>query len=321
MRTEATPRSELEKKLIAKGLSPSSVKIYIRNVEKLNGDDDFKNFNFLKDTSKIMTKLEKYKPNTKRTYLISIVSCLGVCCDGNGAGNKQLQKLHKTYQDLMMNVDGEIKETPADEKSETQKENWIGWEEVMARLGELKEKVETKKKVLNETQYNRLLDYVVLSLYTYQAPRRNADYLNMHIVKSISDANDNNTNYFVLDNLEFIFNAFKTVKKEGQVIIKVSKELEEVLKLYIKYHPLIKGKVKKGDKIPFLVFFNGDKLHLVNAITRILNKIFGRHIGSSMLRASYSTNKFGDLKEDQIETAKEMSHSVATQQSIYNKVN
>ena len=314
-------RSELEKKLIAKGLSPSSVKIYVRNVEKLNGDDDLKNFNFLKDTSKIMTKLEKYKPNTKRTYLISIVSCLGVCCDGNGAGNKQLQKLHKTYQDLMMNVDGEIKETPADEKSETQKENWIGWEEVMARLGELKEKVETKKKVLNETQYNRLLDYVVLSLYTYQAPRRNADYLNMHIVKSISDANDNNTNYFVLDNLEFIFNAFKTVKKEGQVIIKVSKELEEVLKLYIKYHPLIKGKVKKGDKIPFLVFFNGDKLHLVNAITRILNKIFGRHIGSSMLRASYITNKFGDLKEDQIKTAKEMSHSVATQQSIYNKVN
>jgi hypothetical protein len=310
-------RSELETKLIAKGLSPSSVKIYVRNVEKLNGDDALKNFNFLKDTNKIMDKLEKYKANTKRTYLISIVSCLGVCCEGS----KPLQKLHKQYQDLMMEVDGEIKENPSDEKSETQKENWINWDDVMSRLEELKSKVDFgKKKALNETEYNRLLDYVVLSLYTYQAPRRNADYLNMYIVKSIGDASDGGSNYYVVDSSEFVFNAFKTVKKEGQVVLKVSNELVDVLKLYMKYQPLIKGKIKKGDKIPFLVFYNGDKLHLVNAITRILNKIFGKKVGSSMLRASYLTGKYGDIKEEQREDAKMMSHSVSTQQNIYTKV-
>ena len=307
---------DIESKLTAKGLSPSSIKIYVRNLQKLHGDDEVRNLNFLKDVDKIINKLEKYKPNTKRTYLISIVSCLGVCSDNN----KILSKLHKTYQDLMMGVDSEIKKSPADGKSDTQKENWVDWNEVLSTLEGLKEKVDFgKKKVLNAVEFNRLLDYLVLCLYVYQAPRRNADYLDMVLVKSISDASSNDTNYYVVDSNEFIFNKFKTAKKEGQVIIKVSDDLQNVLKLYMKYHPLIKGKIKKGDKIPFLVFSDGKPLHLVNAITRILNKIFGKKVGSSMLRASYLTGKYGDVKEEQKKDSREMSHSVSTQQNIYTK--
>lgn len=310
-------KTDLETKLNDKGLSPNSVKIYVRNIEKLN-DGELKNFNFLKDVDKILGKLEKYKPNTKRTFLISIVSCLGVMC----GGNKPLTKLHKIYQDKMMGVDSEIKSTPSDVKSDTQKENWVDWEIVKNTLEELKAKVDIKKKVINETEYNRLLDFVVLSLYVYQPPRRNSDYLNMVIVKTVGDANETDKNYFVIDSSEFIFNIFKTARKEGQVIIKVSEEMMNVIKTYLKYHPLVKGKtVKKGEKVPFLVFYNGDKLHLINAITRILNKIFGKRVGSSMLRASYLTGKYGDIKTEQKEDAREMSHSVSTQQSIYTKTN
>jgi len=311
-------RTELEKKLNEKGLSPSSVKIYVRNLEKLYGDNEMKNLNFLKDVDKIIEKLEKYRPNTKRTYLISIVSCLGVMC----SGNKVLTKLHKIYQDKMNDIDGEIKSKPADVKSETQKENWIDWVDVENTLVSLKDKIDVKKKVINETEYNRLLDFVVLSLYVYQAPRRNSDYLSMSVVKSISDANETDKNYFVSDTNEFVFNSFKTSKKEGQIVIKVSNEMSNVIKTYFKYHPLIRGKaLKKGVKIPFLVFSDGKPLHLVNAITRILNKIFGKRVGSSMLRASYLTGKYGDIKEEQAKDAKEMSHSVRTAQSIYTKVN
>ena len=310
-------RTELITKLNEKGLSPSSVKIYVRNLEKLNGDNEMKNLNFLKDVDKIIEKLEKYRPNTKRTYLISIVSCLGVMC----SGNKPLTKLHKIYQDKMMEIDGDIKSKPADEKSDNQKENWVNWGDVENTLVSLKDKIDVKKKTLNEVEYNRLLDFVILSLYVYQAPRRNSDYLNMYIVKSLGDANENDKNYFVYDTNEFVFNAFKTAKKEGQVVIKVSNEMSNVIKMYLKYHPLVKGKaLKKGVSIPFLVFFSGEKLHLVNAITRILNKIFGKRVGSSMLRASYLTGKYGEVKQDQAKDAKEMSHSVRTAQSIYTKV-
>ena len=134
---------DIESKLTSKGLSPSSIKIYVRNLEKLHGDDEVRNLNFLKDVDKILTKLEKFKPNTRRTYLISIVSCLGVCSD-----NKVLSKLHKTYQEKMMGVDGEIKKSPADGKSDTQKKNWVDWEEVLSTLEELKSKVDFRFKKL-----------------------------------------------------------------------------------------------------------------------------------------------------------------------------
>ena len=59
-----------------KNLSDSSIQAYLRNLRKLNGDEVFKNFNFLKDVDIIVRRLEGYKENTKRNYLISIVSVL-----------------------------------------------------------------------------------------------------------------------------------------------------------------------------------------------------------------------------------------------------
>jgi hypothetical protein len=48
-----------------KKLAPTSMKMYLRNLEKLNDDLPLKNLNFLKDIPKIEQRLEKYKPNTK----------------------------------------------------------------------------------------------------------------------------------------------------------------------------------------------------------------------------------------------------------------
>ena len=69
-----------------------------------------------------------------------------------------------------------------------------------------------------------------------------------------------------------------------------------LLKTYIKYHPL-KEQLTAGN-IPFLVYYN-QKPVKDNGITRILNKIFGKKIGSSMLRHIYLSSKYGNLLEDQ----------------------
>jgi len=39
------------------------------------------------------------------------------------------------------------------------------------------------KRIITEPQYNKLLDLVILSLYTLQPPRRNIDYMKMNVVK------------------------------------------------------------------------------------------------------------------------------------------
>jgi hypothetical protein len=63
-----------------------------------------------------------------------------------------------------------------------------------------------------------------------------------------------------------------------------------------------------------------------NSLTRRLYKIFGRKIGSSMLRKLYLTDKYGDkmkqveeILEEMKEDASAMGNSVATIQTNYIK--
>ena len=301
-------RKELEHKLLNdKKLAPSSIKLYIRNLEKLNDGAPLKNLTFLKDVAKITDKLAKYKENTKRGYLISITSVLSL-----DKGTKPKQKLYDDYFTLMMDKNKELKAVEAtNEKSETQTENWLTWDEVKTHWDELKTKVDALTgKELSESQYNTLLQFVVLSLYVCLPPRRN-EYQNMMIIKTTTDASPIDVNYLDLDKQRMIFNKYKTSKKEGQSIIELPAELRPILQTYIKYHPLIKGKItKKFQPVPFLVYADGKPLDQVNSITRILNKVFGKKVGSSMLRHIYLSSKYGDVSEEQKKDAEAMGHSV-----------
>ena len=308
--------TNLKKKwLDEKKLSQSSLDAYARNLLKLNDDKPIINLKFLDDVSKITEKLSKYKENTKRNYLIAITSVLSL----DKSTSKKKQNLYDAYFKLMMEKNKELKAIEgSNEKTEVQKENWLSWSDVEKVRDDLKSKVDSFKssKELSLNQYNLLLECVIISLYTYLPPRRN-DYMNMLITKLPSGLE---TNYYDIDKNQFIFNKFKTAKKEGQVIVNIPNELLEILQIYLKFHPDIKGKIKKKfNEVPFLVFFDGKPLVQVNSITRILNKIFGKKIGSSMLRHLFLSHKYGAVNEEQKEDAKEMSHSLA-QQKDYIKV-
>jgi integrase len=311
-------KKELERKFTEKKLSPLSIRMYLRNLEKLNGDAPLKNLNFLKDPSAIVEKLTKYKENTKRGYLISITSALSL-----DTSTKQKKKLHEDYFKLMMDKNKEIKDgeaTNSNQKSEQQEKNWLTWSEVEKKAGELKEKVDAfSSKELNEHNYNILLAYQVLALYTLCPPRRN-EYQHLRLVKSGAQSLPTDTNYVDYDGKVFVYNKFKTSKKEGQVVLPIPDELYKVIQKYLKYHPLLKGKkVIKTTNVPFLVYYDGSALDKVNSITRILNKIFGKSVGSSMLRHIYLSEKYGDVRKDMKDDAKAMSHSVSTQQNTYVK--
>jgi integrase len=311
-------KSNLVEKFKDKGLTDNSIKMYVRNLEKLNDNMPLKNFNFLKNTEDILSKLEKYKDNTKRGYIISITSALST--DKN---SKPKKKMYEEYFKIMINMNKELKQKESlNEKTETQSKNWVNWEEVDEKFNELGNKVESfvGSKEINSNNYNTLLSYVILGLYYYLPPRRNLDYQKMNIVKSYNNELPNDLNYLDYDNQEFIFNVFKTAKKEGQQRIKIPDQLMELIKTYLKYHPVIKGKkITKTINTPFLVYYSGNNLDKVNSITRILNKVFGKSVGSSMLRHSFLSNKYADVLKNQKEDAKLMGHSVS-QQKDYVKI-
>jgi hypothetical protein len=301
-------KEDLIQKLNDKNLSEGSIKLYIRNLEKLN-DGNLQSFKFLNNVEKIIEKISKYKPNTQRGILISIVSVLGCCPE-----DKKLMKTRKKYYDLMNNKNTEIKENATDEPTDEQKDNWISWEDVKKKFEELKSEVDKFKdnKRINEKEYDILLCYMLLALYIYNQPRRNKDYQFMNVVKKYNDSLDDDINYLSMEDNRFIFNNYKTSKKYGKQILDINNDLQGCINIYLKFHPKILGKITKKTNVPFLVI-DGHPLVQTNSVTKILNKIFGKKISSSALRHIFLSDKYKDVAKEMKEDAEAMAHSVGQQ--------
>lgn len=298
--------------LKSKNITDSSLKLYFNNLKRLNGGEFPKSFTFLKDVEAICKKIEHYKPNTRRTYLISIVTLL-----------KQDPKQKKLYDKYYPLLDEYNKELNKDNtKSATQKDNWITQDAVKEVYDKLTAEVEPllAKKKLSQSEYDTALSWVVLSLYTLQPPRRNVDYQHAVLVNKYSDQMDNKFNYYDIPSATFYFNNYKTKGTYKTQVQKASPELAEVIAKYIKIHPLKSELKKKSGAIPFLVNKEGMPFESNNAITRILNKIFGKRIGVSLLRNIYLTDKYADKVEELDKDATAMGTSANTIQNHYIKL-
>ena len=286
-----------------KPISDSSKKLYTRNLMKLNNDMPITNFNFLKEPKHILNMIKDYKPTTQRSYIIAICTVLK---------NSKQQNLYDMYFEILSNFNNQLKVRT--DKSDSQKENWLSNDSIDKISNALQEKV--VKKVRNKQDYMNMLNYMVLSLYTMHAPRRNIDY---SLMKLSSDMNDDKFNYLDMDKKQFIFNNYKTQGKYNYVILPIEDELMKVISLYISNHPE-KSKLKnKTYNIHFLKTFYNEDIIKSQDMTRILNKIFGKSVGSSMLRNMYLSNKYGDMVEDLKNDTKSMGTSVDVALSTYIK--
>lgn len=303
--------SKLYDFLKSKNITESSLKLYLNNLRRLNGGEFPKNFTFLKNVDGIIEKLNQYKPNTRRSYLISIVTTL-----------KHEPKMKKLYATYYTHLDKYNKEgAKNNEKSETQKANWINQDEVKETYGKMTEEVKPliEQKKLSPSEYEKLIRWVVLSLYVLQKPRRNADYQQCLIVNKYDDSFDKAYNYLNLSNGKWEFNNYKTKGTYKTQEIDASPEMMEVIKSYLKFHPHSKTLKKKSGVIPFLVDYEGNPFESVNAITRMLNKVFGKKIGASMLRSIYLTDKYSNQMKEMKDDSEAMGTSTNTIQSQYIK--
>lgn len=309
---------DIIKRFQEKNLSDKSISLYVRNLEKLNDDEPLKNLNFLKDPETIIKKLSEYKKNTYRGYIIAICSTL------NMYKTPQYKKLYDKYYKLLMEINSSLKkEESTNKKTPVQDENWIEWKEVQNKHEELSKMVKEfeNNKVINSHKYDTLLKYVILSLYFYVPPKRNQDWTLMNIVYKDDDKLSTDKNYYDYTNNKFIFNKYKTSRTKGCLIEDVPNELKKVFDIYLKFHPVLNG--KKPDKktnTPLLVYQDGKDLSSINSITRILNRIFDKNIGSSMLRHIYLSSKYGSTLKNMKEDANIMAHSVQTAMNSYIKV-
>ena len=303
-------RDLMEKKKVTE----STATAYVKTLYMLNDKVAFKTLAFLKNTDEILKKIATYADNTQKAIFTTVASVLSLYKD-----KPTYKKVYSFYYDKMMGKAKDMREShKPSEKTEKQQESWLSWEEVQKKKNEIKEDVVkfANNKILNPEQFSKLLSYVILCIYTDIPPRRNQDFLDMVVVKKWSESMPSDINYLDITGRQFVFNKFKTSKTYGQQKVSIPDDLMMAVATYLRHHPI--GKSKKANNFPFLVGADGSPMTAVNAITRILNKVFGKKIGSSMLRHIYITDKYGDTKTQQEADATAMGHSVAEQQGTYN---
>lgn len=277
-------------------LSQKTIEMYMIKLRILNDNEPFNNLIFLKAKPTIKAKLEAItNDNTRKSYVASIVAIL------NRQKSKTYEALNNYYRALFAKERSIFAEKPTSQKSETQEKNWMTYDSVKEVFNKLKDKADDAAKKPRMTSVDRktMENYMILALYVLQPPRRNADYYLMQIGKG----DDEKKNYADIDNGKYYFNNFKTAKS-GKEVIDMPEEIIPVLKSYVKQMNLSDG--------DYLLFPDDDTRTNSNRMTKALNSILGKKVGSSMLRHIYLSNKYGKVLQEQEEDANFMAHSVGT---------
>jgi hypothetical protein len=285
-----------------KEITASTLNLYQTKLKILNDYKPIKNLNFLNDIDNIKSKIEKYKPNTRRTYIISIVSILKCLTAPDKKPTKKLKKLFDDYSTIMNDYNSKLK----DQTTITDSTKILKTDEINDIYEEIKQKA--MEKTSNKQDYQ---DYLILSLYHLIAPRRNKDYIYMKFVNSYNNDLSKDFNYY--DGSKFYFNVYKTRGKYQEQIIDVPKELKIILNNYIKKYKIENNNFILTDKN------NNDLTKNTNSMTGILNRIFKSKVGSSMLRRSFLTNKYGKSRDELIEDVEAMGTSANVANNNYIK--
>ena len=297
---------QLAKSMIEKRkISDSTATQYLQTLFKLNKSKPFTNLAWTRKYEDVQAVINTYAPSTQGNQYMVLASALSMVSD-----KPTYRAPYNHWKGKMMEAREEAKKTPTTEKSEKQEENWMTWEDVEEKKKSIGEDLSSfiSSKHITPAQYDTLLQYTVLSLYTDIQPRRNQDYLDMWVVQRLPKTQDPDRNYYDLKTQTFVFNKYKTAKKYGQQTESVPEPLQKTLALLFAHHPSSKQKEFK-----LLVKFDGTPMTTVNVITRLLNRALGKKVGASMLRHIFLTSKYGNITEQMAKDAEAMGHSVAMQ--------
>lgn len=270
-------------------IKEASCNTYLSALKKIkkgmgfHNDLELKNTEFLQDFDKVMKVIHnENKITSKKNKLTAILVALGSDNPKNTDlidkyGN-ELKNLNETYMNFLK----------TQKKTETQKKNWITYNQLIKIINKIMKQVEDKdilkKDELSSRDFDLLQQYVILRTYI-EFPLRN-DFANMPVItlrefKKLSKDKRNDKNYLVMNGKnkkEFHINQFKNSKYIGSKILKVSNALSKLINLWLKHN-------KSGY---YLVKLDQISPMTPNIITKYLNKIFIKHTGkkisTSMIR-------------------------------------
>jgi hypothetical protein len=265
----------------------SSINTFLKHVGISDSNKDY----FNKHYSEVMKVLKNY-PSNKRKNLLSAF----IAVTSN-------EKALKEYRTQMLS---DITEYNADQKKQTmtgkQKENWISQEEVMDIYEKIAKEVQPlwNKNDLKPVDIKKLMGFVALSCYVLIPPRRLIDYT-LFKLRNVDNETDN-----YITGRKFVFNKYKTAKTYGRQEVTIPYKLHSIIQRW-----------KNKHLNDYLLFNKNGTPMQPSKLTVLLNNIFDKKISASMLRHIFLSDKLKDVPalSDLEETAEEMGHSLASQQT------
>ena len=288
--------------------APITAGQYIKRLRVLNDNMPLTSMKFLLDFDTICNKIDSMEKafSTKTSYYIAVSATLTLY--------PKYSKIYKKYSEkVKFGTTSAREENSKNEKNEKQKESMIPLTEVMEVREKLKKEFDDVEK-LAAREWNRYIAYILLCLYTMIPPRRNRDYSEMVWCMDEPEELEADKNYYVVNKSCFIFNTYKTSEVYGKQVIDVPEELNSIL---VRYIDLYRDVCKLEECNPLLIHIDGNRIHPVNGITKLLNKVFKKKIGSSALRHIYISDTYKGVIEKQKADAEMMAHSLSTQKDYY----
>ena len=310
----------------------STLKIYETNLNTLSKDvlnKPFRSRQFLlKQKDAVIAKLQEYNQSKRRSMIASIL--VAISPKGkNQPQNKNFSKIYKIYNAMLRDENQVYQDAIADnQKSDKDLANWVNWNEFLEKRDELGDELKClgytnyAKTVKNKCDKQKIIQHLLLSLYTYLPPRR-LEYSNMILYpmgayQQLGTEKDDKIYYVINKGKAFIHygkNATKS-RTENNIIVNVPRALYDVVKRYIKLFEIKTGELLLENALGRKYTANG----WGKEIKKMMKSLFNKEGGVGILRKSFLSNQFGGEIGKQKDLAEKMNHTTAVQQSVYVKV-
>ena len=307
-------------------LRPNTINQYITHLNKLKNIFEADNWNFLSEPDDIMEKLKDKAFTSQRNSLNAVIVLLLALNE-----DEKYDELISKYQKIRDKLNERYATDQENNKiSEKQKANFACMDEVNDMLNKMKKEIKEgglkKKENITSKEKELLMVYTIFSMLS-KYPTRN----DMALMELITKTQYNNLkledkkkrNYMINQKgkLTMVLNEYKTSAKYGEKKIDLDKDIEKILRMYIRILN------KKNGDVLFLSSQNNplSRNQISQLLLKTSKKYMNKAVSTTLMRKTVASDKFGvnsqlhKLKKEQEALINVMCHSEAVHNAVYIK--
>tara|TARA_R110002050_G_scaffold300762_1_gene472321 strand:+ start:11659 stop:12624 length:966 start_codon:yes stop_codon:yes gene_type:complete len=295
----------------------NTIKQYESNLRKLqNMAGDTKGYDFLKKPDAVMKLIEDKHFTTIRNYINAVVILL-MALNSDDKYDKLLEEYISIREDLSKQYDDQ---NSSGKISEKQSKSFVPLKDVVDMINRMGDDLKgyKKKDELSAKDMMLLQVYIIFQIHV-RLPMRNdlagAESIKKTQYNKLSEEDKKAKNYLVVEkaSMFFVLNKFKTSAKYEELRFDVPKDLEKLLRSYLRINGMgVLFKSSTGKELSR----NQLSQTLIKYSKRYMD---GKSISTTMLRKIVLSDLFADKNKKQKEMAKITGHSVETMNDVYIK--